>query len=159
LLIANVVALAPELERAETVLDAYGGVGMFAATVVPERAHRLVIESSRSAAHDARRNLEGLPGEVRRQRFEHWRHRGAPLDVAIADPARTGLKRGGVNALVSAGADVVVLVSCDVAAGARDLGLLREAGYRLEAVRVLDLFAQTHHLEMVSRLVRTTPKR
>lgn len=156
LLVETVGALAPELDGADTVLDAYGGIGLFAATVASSAKHCLVVESSPIAVADALVNLADRSAEVVRHRFEHWRHRGRPVDVAIADPARSGLKRAGVAALVSAGAPVVVLVSCDVAAGARDLKLLVEAGYRVDEVRVLDLFPQTHHLEMVTRLVHAS---
>lgn len=156
LLVETVGALAPELDGADTVLDAYGGIGLFAATVASSAKHSMVVESSPIAVADALVNLADRSAEVVRRRFEHWRHRGRPFDVAIADPARRGLRRAGVEALVSAGAPVVVLVSCDVAAGARDLNLLVEAGYRVDEVRVLDLFPQTHHLEMVTRLVRAS---
>jgi tRNA/tmRNA/rRNA uracil-C5-methylase (TrmA/RlmC/RlmD family) len=49
---------------------------------------------------------------------------------------------------------VVVLVSCDPVAAARDVGLLAGHGYRLESCTVIDLFPQTHHVETVARLVR-----
>jgi 23S rRNA (uracil1939-C5)-methyltransferase len=44
----------------------------------------------------------------------------------------------------------VVLVSCDPASLARDVGLLAEAGYQLRGVRLVDLFPQTSHVETVS---------
>ena len=52
------------------------------------------------------------------------------------------------------GAPRVVLVSCDPAAGARDLRTLTEAGYELESLQAWDLFPHTHHVEMVSVLAR-----
>ena len=60
----------------------------------------------------------------------------------------------GVAALAAAGAPIVVLVSCDPVAGARDVRGLIDAGYRIDGIEVLDLFPQPHHLEVVSRLVR-----
>jgi 23S rRNA (uracil1939-C5)-methyltransferase len=155
LLVHTVSQMAPELDDATTVLDAYGGVGLFAATATSEAARAVVVESSPSAVADARVNLADRSAEVVQRRFEHWRHRADPFDVAIVDPSRTGLKTSGVEALISARAGVVVLISCDVAAGARDLKLLAAAGYHVEHVRVLDLFPLTHHLELVTRLVRT----
>jgi tRNA/tmRNA/rRNA uracil-C5-methylase (TrmA/RlmC/RlmD family) len=48
---------------------------------------------------------------------------------------------------------VVVLVSCDPVAMARDASLLAAAGYQLERAEVHDLFPGTHHVEVVSRFV------
>ena len=58
------------------------------------------------------------------------------------------------EAIAATGAPRVVLVSCDPAAGARDLRTLTEAGYRLESLQAWDLFPHTHHVEMVSALRR-----
>jgi tRNA/tmRNA/rRNA uracil-C5-methylase (TrmA/RlmC/RlmD family) len=48
----------------------------------------------------------------------------------------------------------VVLVSCDAAAVARDIGLLIGAGYGLTSVTLVDLFAHTPHIECVTILDR-----
>jgi tRNA/tmRNA/rRNA uracil-C5-methylase (TrmA/RlmC/RlmD family) len=73
----------------------------------------------------------------------------------IADPARTGLGAAGVATLVATRAPIIILVSCDAAAGARDVRLLADAGYELDDISVLDLFPHTNHLEMVTRLRRS----
>jgi 23S rRNA (uracil1939-C5)-methyltransferase len=72
----------------------------------------------------------------------------------IADPARTGLGRPGVSAVVGAQPEVLVLVSCDPVSFARDAALLEKEGFRLERSEALDLFPGTHHVEVVSRFVR-----
>ena len=43
---------------------------------------------------------------------------------------------------------------CDAAALGRDARLLVEQGFELERVRLVDLFPQTTHVEVVSRFVR-----
>jgi 23S rRNA (uracil1939-C5)-methyltransferase len=45
-----------------------------------------------------------------------------------------------------------VLVSCDPAAFARDVSLLRDGGYELQAITPVDLFPHTPHVECVSVL-------
>jgi 23S rRNA (uracil1939-C5)-methyltransferase len=50
----------------------------------------------------------------------------------------------------------VVVVSCDPATLARDAAALAAAGYLLEALRPVDLFPQTAHLETVA-LFRRRP--
>jgi len=138
-----------ELANARRVIDAYGGVGLFAALATPSDTHVTLIESSRSAVADARVNLAERDAKIIRADVERWR--AAPADVVIADPSRAGLAKRGVDALVATHASTIVLVSCDPASLGRDARLLGERGYALEQARLIDLFPQTHHIEVVSR--------
>ena len=45
-------------------------------------------------------------------------------------------------------------MSCDAAALGRDARLLAEQGFTLERSVLVDLFPQTHHVEVVSRFTR-----
>lgn len=133
----------------DRLVDLCAGVGLFAGTV-PAR-HVTAVEQGRSACGDARSNLVDLgsgSADVVHASFAKWRPSAA--DVVIADPSRDGLRRVGVERVAATGAPVVVLVSCDAGAGARDAGLLVEAGYRVETVTLVDLFPHTHHVEVVS---------
>ena len=76
------------------------------------------------------------------------------VDVVIADPSRTGLGRDGARTVLACDPERVVLVSCDAAALARDVGLLVGADYKLTSVRLVDLFAHTPHIECVTILDR-----
>jgi len=136
------------------IVDAYGGVGLFAATLVDLDVPVTLVESSPSSCFDARENLRDHEATIVQGEVEHWR--AEPAGLVIADPARSGLGRRGVEALCAAEAPRFVLVSCDPVAGARDLGMLVESGYTLERVQVLDLFPHTPHVECVSTLTRTT---
>lgn len=154
LLVDAVRRAAPEASGADHGVDAYGGVGLFAATVLADVGRVTIVETSASSCADARHNtIAGAEWTIHNTSMDRWQP-GEPADVMIADPARAGLGAGGAAAVVAAEAPVVVLVSCDPVAGARDIRALIDAGYRLEGVEVLDLFPQTHHLELVSRLVR-----
>ena len=137
---------------AEPVLDAFGGVGLFAATLLSADRDRIVIESNPSACEDARLNLAQLPARVLERTLERWTPKR--MGLVIANPARAGLGKAAVAVLVATRTPVLVLVSCDPVAFARDARLLVEQGYRLEDCEVLDLFPQTHHMEVVSRFVR-----
>ena len=134
------------------VVDAYGGVGLFAATAVPIGVQCVLVESSESACADARENLRGRSAKVVHSRFEHWRAQRAGL--VIADPARSGLGKAGITTLLDTAAPTVVLVSCDAVAAARDARLLADADYELVSAEVLDIFPLTHHVEVVSRFER-----
>ena len=154
LLVDAVATAAPELAEARHVVDLYGGVGLFAASVVPPTAAVTLVESNRSATGDAVRNLPDAT--VVRGDAGRWRPASGapPVDVVVADPPRAGLGRAGTDAVVSAGAATVVLVSCDPVTAARDAALLREHGYVHDHVVVLDLFPGTHHVETVTRFTR-----
>jgi len=162
LLVAAVAKAAPELAVAEHALDAYGGVGLFAATAMATAAHVTVIESGKSACLDAEHNLSDRDARVVRAEVTGWVPPSAngptrPVDVVVADPARPGLGKPGVHALAAARAPVFVLVSCDPVSLARDVSLLADAGYRPEGVEVLDLFPNTHHVETVTRFTSDVP--
>ena len=136
--------------------DLYGGIGLFAATVAADRPVVLV-ERSKSACADARVNLSARGGpdhdvRVIAQPVERWRP--SPAAVVVADPARSGLGRAGVEKAAGTGADRIVLVSCDAGALGRDAAMLVAAGYdHVESV-VVDLFGHTGHVEVVTRFDR-----
>ncbi|HEU5151764.1 MAG TPA: TRAM domain-containing protein [Iamia sp.] len=132
-----------------TMVDLAAGVGLFAGTVGARFAEVVAVESSPSAVADAEANLADRPVRVVRSTIERWAPE--PAAAVVADPPRSGLAAVGVEKIVGTGAPTVVLVSCDAASLGRDAGLLVAAGYRLERSRVLDLFPQTAHVEVVSR--------
>ena len=131
-------------------LDAYGGIGLFAATL--GAAHNVVVESSRSSCADAVANL-GDRATVHRTMFEQWVPQ--PVELAVADPARSGLGREATDVLAATGARRLVLVSCDPVSLARDTVLLAARGYHHAGSTVLDLFPHTAHVEVVTRFDRT----
>lgn len=137
-----------------TVVDAYSGVGLFGATVVPHRLRLVAVEGSRSSCADAEVNLAGRDATVVRCSVERWRPE--PASLVIADPSRSGLGAQAVQRLVATGARAIVLVSCDPVALARDVSLLRATGHGLVSCEILDLFPHSHHVEAVSLFVADT---
>jgi 23S rRNA (uracil1939-C5)-methyltransferase len=147
-------AVGDALARGDRLVDAYAGVGLLGGVLAARRGAALVaVESSRVAAADARVNLVDLDAEVIAGEVGRWR--ATPADVVIADPARPGLGRPGVAALVGSGAARLVLVSCDPASLGRDAALLAAQGYSPSTVQVADLFPRTPHIEVVTRFDRT----
>ena len=130
-------------------LDAYGGIGLFAAALGVDKA--IVVESSPSSCADAVVNL-GDGATIHRSPFEGWTPQ--PVELAVVDPARAGLGRDATDVLAATGAPVVVLVSCDPVSLARDTTLLAAHGYRHAGSTVLDLFPNTPHVEVVTRFER-----
>ena len=150
-LIDAVRILSGDIDATTRVVDAYAGVGLFAATVARD-AEVLAVERGASSIADARVNLRGLRARIVRSDVE--RFRAVPADLVIADPARAGLGRVAVERLAATGAPRLVLVSCDPAAFARDVGLLAAAGFTLDRIVMVDLFGHTSHIELVSAFHR-----
>ncbi len=75
-------------------------------------------------------------------------------DVLILDPPRRGAKRicSNIMRLLPA---TIIMVSCDPAAGARDGALLKQHGYKLAALRALDLFPFAGHVEAMSYWIKS----
>ncbi len=158
LLATTVTDLFAPFGAPDVFVDLYGGVGLFAATAGKGARELVVVESSSSSVSDARHNL-GPAALVHRSTVEEWEPprvvRRSPKVHLVADPARAGLGRDGVAAVMRARPSAFVLVSCDAPAGARDARLLTEAGYELQQAAVLDLFPHTSHMETVMLFVPT----
>jgi tRNA/tmRNA/rRNA uracil-C5-methylase (TrmA/RlmC/RlmD family) len=170
--LAEVVLAEAAPQPGEMALDLYCGAGLFAGVLAeavgPEGAV-VAIEQDAQAVRDARHNLREWP----------WArvHRGdvgavlaqigiGGASVAVLDPPRTGAERPVIDVLCGdghAGAERgpapalrrIVYVSCDPATLARDLRLLRAAGWELTGLRGYDAFPMTHHVECVATLARS----
>lgn len=153
-MVADQLSVAGRPGRSLTLLDAYGGVGLFSGSLLDGVPgwRAVVAERSRSAVADARHNLADIDAKVVATTVEHLR---APKsDLVVADPSRSGLGRAAVHVLASSAAPRLVLVSCDPASAGRDAALLAGVGYRHAESVLVDLFPHTHHTEVVSRFDR-----
>ena len=135
-------------------LDAYGGVGLFAATVAGDRP-ATIVEWSRSSVADAKVNAP----EAKVVRVDVARWRPEPAAVVVADPARTGLGKAVVDRLARTGASHLVLVSCDPASLGRDTALLHGHGFDHDGSTLVDLFPHTPHVEVVTSFIRDAGRR
>ena len=145
-----------------TVVDAYCGVGTFAALIARRAGRVLAIEESASAVSDARDEL-GAIGI--RQCYSITRKDGTVVaGIArsarggLADPPRTGCQAVVIAALNASRVPRIIYISCDPATLARDLrGLCGSDGaYHLAHATPLDMFPQTHHIETVTVLDANT---
>jgi 23S rRNA (uracil1939-C5)-methyltransferase len=157
-ILVRLVTEAADIGPGDTLLDAYSGGGLFAATVGRGAGRVVAVESDDIAFADLRANLRragvtdhravrGRVETVVTDLAEHW-------DVAIVDPPREGLGEPAVASITAARPRTVVYVSCDPASLGRDTRLLGRNGYTLEWVAPVDLFPQTYHVEAVARFVR-----
>lgn len=155
---------AHEAGAGRAIMELYSGAGLFSvplARAVGELGRVVTLEGDEGAVCDAGDNLaafdwvDAFAGNVDREGVVDLSGQlGAVPNVVVADPPRAGAGAEVCEAIAATGAPRVVLVSCDPAAGARDLRALTECGYTLASLQAWDLFPHTHHVEMVSVLSR-----
>ncbi len=139
--------------------DLFAGVGPFALRLA-ERA-RVVAADSDGGAIDALRRAAGAASglkQVAAERRDLFRRPFVAqeltgIDAVVFDPPRQGAEAQ-ARELARSRVPVVVAVSCNAATFARDVKILIDGGYRLEAVTPVDQFRYSAHVEIVARLTR-----
>jgi 23S rRNA (uracil1939-C5)-methyltransferase len=143
--------------RGLRVVDGYGGVGAFGLRLAAAGAAAVeIVEESPSACRDARHNAQrnGL-GQVRVEQAELARAGFAERpDVLLVDPPRAGLQAAGCQRALAAAPARILHGAGAAASLARDLALLCAGGYRVRAIRLVDLFPHTEHVEVLALLSR-----
>ncbi|MEW6336153.1 MAG: hypothetical protein AB1625_02015 [Acidobacteriota bacterium] len=132
-------------------VDLYGGVGLLGAAAQAGGVEEVaIVESHRGAVAAAARNCPAA--DVRPGRAEDYLRKPPPARAAMAivDPPRSGLTPEAVGALATWRPEVVLYLSCDAARFGRDAGRLLSSGYRIELAEIWDLFAGSHHAEILS---------
>lgn len=148
----RLAALRPE----DIVVDAYAGAGTISLCMAGSAQKVIGIEIVPQAVEAARRNAarngitnaefhlgaveDVLPGLV---------GQGLHPDVVLLDPPRKGVEQPVIDAVLRTRPRRVVYVSCHVPTQARDVKLLREGGYRLEACQPVDMFCYAGGVENV----------
>jgi 23S rRNA (uracil1939-C5)-methyltransferase len=79
---------------------------------------------------------------------------GSRVDLLVLDPPRAGCSPRVMQGIAARRPRRIILVSCHPAAFARDIAKLLTSGYQVSDMRVLDMFPQTHHLEVAAVLTR-----
>lgn len=138
----------------ETAFDLFCGVGLFAGALVDAGCTVLGIEGDTVATALARRNVpEGrfYAGDV----AATLRRLPERCDIVVLDPPRAGAGKAVMAAVAARRPRAVAYVACDPAALARDLATARDLGYRLDDLRIFDLYGTTHHVECVALLTNS----
>ncbi len=140
----------------ELVYDLYTGTGTIANFVARKAKKVIGIEYVPEAIEDAKVNSEinGIDntlfyaGDMKDILTEEFISKHGRPDVMITDPPRAGMHEDVVNTILQARPKRIVYVSCNPATQARDLALM-DAQYKVAAVRPVDMFPHTPHVENV----------
>ena len=140
----------------ELVYDLYTGTGTIANFVARKAKKVIGIEYVPEAIEDAKVNSEinGIDntlfyaGDMKDILTEEFISKHGRPDVIITDPPRAGMHEDVVNTILQARPKRIVYVSCNPATQARDIALM-DAQYKVAAVRPVDMFPHTPHVENV----------
>lgn len=168
-------------KEGETVIDCYAGGGLLTAMLAKKcgRAIGVEIVPEASACADKLKESNGLSekmtnvcGKVEDCLAEILAD--SPNASVVLDPPRAGAERSVLRELIKRSVKKIVMVSCNPATLARDVGILTgslcesetgeliktdapSGGYRLEYVQPFDMFAQTKHVETLVVLSKKIP--
>jgi 23S rRNA (uracil1939-C5)-methyltransferase len=150
-----------DLQPQHRVLDLFCGLGNFTLPVARRVREVIGVEGDAGLVQRANENAErnGLGNArfyaadlVRELNQQSWMDER--FDRLLLDPPRTGAEEV-IRAMRLDEIQRVVYVSCHPGSLARDAGiLLREKGYRLLAVGVMDMFPHTAHVESIAVFAR-----
>ncbi|HSV28361.1 MAG TPA: RsmD family RNA methyltransferase, partial [Candidatus Omnitrophota bacterium] len=141
---------------AATVADLYSGCGSFTFPLAARGAVVHAVEGEEAPIRALEASAHGLKvtAEVRDlARRPLLAHELKKFQAVVFDPPRAGAQAQ-AEQLAEAGPKLVVAVSCNPATMARDLKILVDAGYRVEAITPIDQFPYAAHLEAVAVLRR-----
>ena len=144
-------------EGAKYVVDLFSGAGNLSLPLAASGMRVMGAEVNDASVRAANANAKRLKLPATYQqadlfgRFDVSSFVGA--DVLIVDPPRKGAKKicNLMNRLLP---KKVILVHCDVVSGGRDGQEMKAQGYTLQALRALDLFSYSGHVESMSLWVR-----
>ncbi len=145
-------AVAPSPGR--SVLELFAGSGHLTLPLALAGCLVHAVEGSARASMYLDKNLARTQHQVSTERaFIDGALVLPPHDVMVVDPPRVGVPDF-ARILHNSSARKLVMVSCDLATGARDIALAVRAGFTLSRVQPIDAFARTSHVETVALLQR-----
>jgi len=142
---------------ARSFCDLYCGAGNFSLPLLARGLSGVGIEGSAEAIAAAERSARErgfsgarfIVGDVRAA-FAQL-SRGQSFDLLVLDPPRAGAREV-LPEIIRRAPRYLAYCACDPVTLARDLRVLCDGGYALEAVHGFDMFPQTHHFESLAWL-------
>lgn len=140
----------------KVVYDLYSGTGTIAQMLAPVARKVIGVEIVADAVDAARdnamanglSNCEFIAGDV----LKVLDTITEKPDYIVLDPPRDGVHPKALEKIVAYGVQRMVYISCKPTSLARDLAVLRGAGYEVERVCLVDMFPETVNVETVCLL-------
>lgn len=150
-----------DLNKSETVLDLYCGIGTMTLILAKEAKEAIGIEIVPQAIEDAKKcakenkieNAEFICADANKA-VELLKEKNAKPDTIIVDPPRKGLDAETIDSIIKLSPKKLIYVSCDPATLARDLKILNENFFNVIKCQPLDMFPRTAHVESIALLTK-----
>lgn len=139
----------------KTLLDLYCGTGFFAISMANDAKKTVGVELVPQAIADAKVNAElsGVQVDFFDAKTEDYDWMKIGADVVILDPPRAGMHDKALKDVIAALPPRIVYVSCNYKNFAREMVELQKY-YDVKAIRAIDMFPHTPHVELVTALVK-----
>ena len=150
-----------QLVSGNTLLDLYCGAGTIGLSMAAACGQLVGVEIVPEAVENARANAARMGAQNARflcadaaSAAQQLLAEGLRPDVVVLDPPRKGCDEATLSAVATMAPRRVVMVSCNAATAARDAAWLAAHGYAPQAVRPVDMFPRTRHVEAVIGFAR-----
>ena len=141
-------------EDDEKIAELYAGSGFFTSAIeykmkkLNKNYNFIASEISKDSVNIA--NKYGL-NIIREDAAKTLKNINYNLDVLILDPPREGIDKNAIKEIIRIKPKKIIYVSCNPMTFSRDLNLLKDY-YKLSDLNIIDMFANTYHIELVSCL-------
>lgn len=148
-----------DIQIGDRLLDLYSGtgsIGIYLSTLAKEVVGvESVVEAVKDAKDNAKinkiSNCSFILADAGRE-LDNFKK--DEFDIIIVDPPRAGLKPDVIDRLQTIDFRRLIYVSCDPTTFFRDIKLFNEKGVNLNKLQPVDMFPQTHHIELVGLLTK-----
>lgn len=169
------------VEKGETVIDCFSGGGLLTAMFAKKcgKSYGIEVVPEASACADQLKEKNGLSAEMTNICGTVEENLAAliekePSATVVFDPPRAGVDRRVLQELIAQNVQKIIMISCNPATLARDLGILTgtltetQSGelkkadqpcgaYEITYLQPFDMFPQTKHVETLVTLFRKKP--
>jgi len=149
-----------EIPKGDIVMDLFCGTGTIGQILSTRRSDVEIIgvdiveEAIEDAKRNAKRNnikdIKFYASDVGKFLREHPEYVGKIASI-ILDPPRAGIAPKTLLKVIALGAKNIVYISCNPSTQARDAETLKNAGYNMEKLTLVDQFPHTGHIEAIAK--------
>ena len=136
--------------------DLYSGTGTIAQIISPIAKEVIGIEIVEEAVEKARENMKLNNLEniefIAEDVLKAVDNIDKKPDIIIIDPPRDGIHPKAINKIIDFDPAKFVYVSCNPVTLVRDLKVFEERGYKIQKLKIMDMFPRTPHVEVIVKL-------